>query len=118
MDDAVLIKARCAVLKLDVLDMKCDAKEIPESLSGAKTDGWWLAGVCEFDGKVATVRGQGKFNNPVDMSFDGQAAIAITEGRVLGIMSPGSETEPALWWAWPISSQQIGSDGAQGLFKN
>jgi hypothetical protein len=49
--------------------------------------------------------------------MNGQAAIAIGDGRVIGIMSPMSQAAAALWWSWPLSATAVTAVGTQGVFK-
>jgi hypothetical protein len=117
MDGTVLVDARRTAHKLVSLDMKCDGKDIPEPLDGSEPIGWWLAGDCTFGGSLSPVGETDTLGDPVEGTMKGQAAIAIGDGRVIGIMSPASQTAAALWWAWPLSSTKITAVGTQGLFK-
>ncbi len=44
-------------------------------------------------------------------------AIAIAKERVLGILAPENDDEPALWWAWHASEIRVETSGSQGMFR-
>jgi len=130
----VLVGKRNIQLHDDSLDMRCDAKEIPDPLKpaasylgkerltlrdvvGAKSNQtrWIAAG--SFVGKartadsasieeVSTAPGQ-----PVAM------AVVETEQRLLGILAQKDLAAPAIWWAWPLSALSVDTDGVQGMVR-
>jgi hypothetical protein len=117
MDGTALMDARNAARQLQALEMKCDGKEIPEALDGAKPIGWWIASECTFGGEVASGRETGTLGQKKDIVMKGPAALAVFEERVIGILSPDSGAEPALWWSWPLTSTAVEGHGTQGAFK-
>jgi hypothetical protein len=117
MDGTVLVGARGAARQVTGLSMKCDAKEIPEPLSGTKPSGWWLAGECTFGGKVRPGGEADRLGEPQEGAMQGQAALAVCGDRVIGIMSPMTKTGQAIWWSWPMDTLAVSAVGSQGLFK-
>ena len=113
MEGTVLVDGRGAARNMPSLGMKCDKKEIPELSSGTKPAGWWLIAGCHFEGRAAT----GTPGPATDTTLQGTAAVAVGEGRLIGILGPNSKAEPALWWAWPLSSLKVETAGSQGLLK-
>jgi hypothetical protein len=113
---SVLVDARGA-RQVPALDMKCDAKEIPDFLDRSKPDGWWLIERCTFAGSVTPAGNGTSLGEPIDGTVAGTAAVAIGGGRLVGIISPQSAGGQPLWWAWPLSDVKVESGGAQGLFK-
>jgi len=111
---AVIVDARGAARRLESLAMKCNSKEMPEVLDGSKPDSRWIAMTALFTGTAAKADSAAQQESA---EIGGSAALAIADGRLIGIVSPGSDAEPALWFAWPIASLKIEGVGAQGMFK-
>jgi hypothetical protein len=101
--------------------MACDAKEIPRPLIGDPDSLWW-AHLCGFDGMASPGGETGNVGEPEATQFDGtklgggKAAMAIADGKLLGILAPVDDGQPALWWAWPLSKLDIATSGSQGVF--
>jgi hypothetical protein len=117
MDGNVLVDARNGARQVASLAMKCDSKEIPLAASGAKPEGWWLVEGCMFAGSATPGGEKGTLDKPVLARIEGTAALAVVEERLIGIVSPNSAGEPALWWSWPLSTIKVETVGTQGLFK-
>lgn len=117
MDETALVEARDSVRQLQALAMKCDGKEIPEALDGTKPTGWWIASECTFAGAAAPAGETGTPGPKKDIVLKGPAAMAVFEDRVIGILGPRSEAEPALWWSWRLASTGVEGHGTQGMFK-
>jgi len=117
MQGTVLVDGRGVARNIASLGVKCDKKEIPELSSGTKPAGWWLMAGCHFEGRAATGGETGTLGAATDTNLQGTAAVAVGEGQFIGILSPNSKAEPALWWAWPLSSLKVETEGSQGLFK-
>jgi hypothetical protein len=113
----VLVDARGGARELSHLEMKCDRKEIPEFLSLIKPEGWWIAADVTFGGTLQTGGETNDLGESKSGSMKGSAALAVGEGRVIGIMSPSSPAEPAIWWSWPLSELRTEAVGSQGLLK-
>lgn len=113
-DGTILIDARGAARRVEALEMRGDAKEIPDPLGNEKPIGWWIVGVCTMSGS-ARVGALDGVSTPVNMQ--GTAALAIVQGRLLGIFSTNSKADPAVWFSWSIPSLHIEAAGSQGLFK-
>ncbi len=114
MEGTVLVDGRNAARKLEALGVHCDAKEIPELPGGERPAGWWILASTEFQGEATP---QGTLSDPVEVSLSGPAAVLIDKERLVGILSPNSVNEPALWWAWPLSALEVGMEGSQGFLK-
>jgi len=112
----ILVDARGA-RSIDALGMTCDKKEIPEFLSRSKPKGWWLVGDARFEGSLHRGGETAALQQAEPMGLQGLAAIAIGEGRVIGILAKASVTEPALWFSWPESHTRVESIGSQGVVK-
>lgn len=110
----ILIDARGAARSVDELGMRCDAKEIPEPLDNAKPTGWWIAGECTISGSAhaESVTGASRAVN-----MRGTAALAVAQGRLIGIFSTNSKADPAIWFSWQIADLRTETAGSQGLFK-
>ena len=117
MDGTVLVDARGAARKVGSLGMKCDGKEIPEPLDDSEPVGWWLAGDCTFAGLLLPGGETDTLGDPTEGTMKGQAALAIGDGRVIGIMSPMSQAAAALWWSWPLLATEVSAVGTLGVFK-
>jgi hypothetical protein len=115
MDGTVLVAA--GVRQVESLGMKCDSNGIPEALSGAKPDGWWLIEGCLFGGEVVQGSETGTVGEITEGKMNGTAALAVGEGRVFGILSGMNPEAEALWWSWPLSMVKVEAVGAQGMFK-
>jgi hypothetical protein len=113
----VLVDAQGAAHQLQTLAMKCDAKGIPQPMSGAEPSGWWLVEDCTFGGSVRSGGDAGTSGAPREASIKGQAAMAVCADRIIGILSPGPATGPAMWWSWSLGDLDVGSSGSQGVFK-
>jgi hypothetical protein len=112
-----VVDARGSARKLDPLGIKSDAKEIPEFLNGQKPTGWWLFAHCQFDGQAAAGGETGTLGDSTDTSCAGTAAVAVGDGKLIGILSPNDKAQAALWWAWEVNPLQIQSTGSQGFLK-
>jgi len=117
MEGTVLVDARGAARKVERLGMKCDSKELPEPLDGSEPVAWWLIGICTFAGSLLPGGESDTLGDPVEGTMKGQAALAVDDGRVIGIMSPKSPAAAALWWAWPLASTEVTAVGTEGVFK-
>lgn len=117
MQGTFMARERGTSLIVAPLNMQCDAKEIPQNPDGTKPVGWWLAGRCLFTGTAATEVFDSGLAEPQEVVVQGTAAIAVNRDRVLGIVSPDADDEPALWWAWQLSDLTIETSGEQGVFK-
>jgi hypothetical protein len=117
MDGTALVDARSAARQLQALEMKCDGKEIPEALDGEKPTGWWIASECTFAGAAAPAGETGTLEPKKGIVLKGPAAMAVFDDRVIGILSPGSGAESALWWSWPLAGTGVEGHGTQGMFK-
>lgn len=110
----------------DDLGIRCDATERPRTwpppnptelrdvIHAGKDESEWVA-LANFHGKVtqeetaAVVEAASPDICPV--------AIAIAKERVLGILAPENDDEPALWWAWHASEIRVETSGSQGMFR-
>jgi len=99
------------------LSMKCDSKRIPELTSGAKPTGWWLAERCQFDGAATAESDGGAIGASTNTTLQGTAAVAVGEGRLIGILSPNGDGESSLWWTWPLSDIQVETASSQGFLR-
>lgn len=86
----VLVEDRAWTRQIPELDLWCDDREIPVNLP-ATYDHWW-GGIYmrqsppPSDGEAAEGR-------------DAQFAVAVGEGRMVGIISPYEAHEPAIWFS-------------------
>jgi hypothetical protein len=119
----------------DALDMKCDAREIPDPLtpvasylgkerreltlkdvvSAKSNQTRWMA-VGRLTGRAVTA-GKDAVED-VSAGPTGMAmAIVETERRLLGIVSPDDRSESAIWLAWPLDTLAVTTEGAQGMLR-
>jgi hypothetical protein len=113
-DGTILVDARGAARRVEELGMRCDAKEIPDPLGNEKPTGWWISATCTVSGSAGTGTPDG---DTTSVSMKGTAALAVVQGRLLGIFSTNSKAEPAVWFSWSISALHIDTAGSQGMFK-
>lgn len=111
----VLVDARRTAHEIKSLGVRCDRQEIPEFVSGEKPKGWWLAGICSFEGRAVRSDGMGEAVEPVTEA--GTAALAVGGDHLIGIIAPDTPTEPALWFAWDLRSVEVRTAGSQGLLR-
>lgn len=134
----VLVAKREVPVQDESLQMKCDAKEIPDPLQSAASwagkDGarrelsfkdvvnaksnqtrWIALGMFAGQGRVAGT------DSIQEVSIEGGQPVAMvvveTEQRLLGILGPKDPGAPAIWWAWPLAALSVASEGAQGLLR-
>jgi hypothetical protein len=112
MSESVLVSTRSKAIRVSSLGVSCDDKEIPTLIDGAPPQGWWIVGECTFAGSFASDEPE----TPTTGSFAGMAAVAVSDEKFVGIMSP-SGSGPALWWAWPLSASTVEVHGSQGIVK-
>jgi hypothetical protein len=121
MDGTVLVEARNGARQVASLGMKCgskgSSKEIPQTLSDTELEGWWLVEKCMFGGSAVRGGETKKPSEPVEVLIKGTAALAVGEGRIIGILDPMSTDEPELWWSWPLSTIKVETEGSRGLLK-
>ena len=113
----VIVDARRAARRVEILGMRFDAKEIPDPLSGAKPEGWWIATTAMYTGKATPGGESGVLGEPLDVEVGGTVAVAVGSGRLLAIVTPNSVAEPAIWLAWPLGEVAVEGAGAQGTFR-
>jgi hypothetical protein len=98
--------------------MRCSAKEIPEPISGSAPLGWWIAAEAMFSGVAFTDWQSEPPSNPRTLKvLNGTMAVAVADGRLLGIFSTNSLAQPAIWFAPPITGMKLELEGSQGVFK-
>jgi hypothetical protein len=97
------------------LGMRCDSKEIPSPLSGEPAT-WWIAARCIF-AAVPTPSEELPDEAGGALLVEAPAAFCVSEGRLLGIVSPNDPASEALWWAWSLASTRVETSGTRGLFK-
>lgn len=110
----ILVAARGEARRTEALEMRCNAKEIPDPLGTEKPVGWWIAGLCTVSGSASAGTPDGVIT-PVRMQ--GTVAIAVTPEWLLGIFSTNSTADPAIWFSWSIPQLRIETAGSQGVFK-
>lgn len=113
----MLVAARRQAHTVAGLGVRCDAKEIPEFASEAKPTGWWLAETCGYDGRATRGSALDEQASSDVVTMSGTAAMAVGEGRIIGVMSPDDTAEQALWWAWPLKAIQIATAGSRGMLR-
>ena len=74
MNGTILLDARGA-RQIAGLSMKCDGKEIPDALNGAKPDGWWLVSKCTFAGTATPSTSGATLGEGASMIIEGPAAL-------------------------------------------
>jgi hypothetical protein len=116
-DGTVLVDGRGAARKEIGIGVRCDAKDIPEPLSGAKPVGWWLAAEASYTGSASTGGETPNIGDAREVSVSGTAALAVAEGRIIGIVSADNRGEPALWFAWSLTQVAVQTTGSQGLLR-
>ncbi|MEA2470020.1 MAG: hypothetical protein QOE38_1019 [Thermoleophilaceae bacterium] len=112
----VLVSARRAAHSVPWLDMRSDAKEIPDALDGSKPVGWWLSEEATFTGRAAQ-EGPGTPGAAEEVSLGGTVALAVFADRVIGIVSPNDFAPPAVWFSWPRPSVAVETSGTVGLIR-
>jgi hypothetical protein len=115
--NTVIVDARRAARRVEILGMRCDAKEIPDPVGGAKPDGWWIATTAMYTGKATPGGESGALGEPRAVEVGGTAALAVGGGRLLGILTPKSVAEPAIWLSWPLAELNVEGAGVQGTFR-
>lgn len=113
-DGTIIVDARGAARRMEALGMRCDAKEIPDPIGDEKPTGWWIVGLCVISGMANKDTLDG---DATPFKMQGTAALAVTEGRLLGIGSTNSKADPAVWFSWSLPSLRIETEGSQGVFK-
>ncbi len=134
----VLIASRGASFREEELEMKCDAKEMPDPLQnpaswagkdgarrelsfkdvvGAKSNQTrWIA-ASAFVGRARRPGGEEveevttRGGDPVAMT------VVETERRLLGIIGQKDPAAPAIWWAWPLEALEVATEGVQGMLR-
>lgn len=130
----VLVHKRNSPLHDDDLDMKSDAREIPDPLQPAASylgkerltlkdvvnaksnQSRWVA-VGSFTGKARVADKISIEDVSTGLAHPMAMVIVETESRLLGILGPEDPNEPAIWWAWPLNALAIRTEGVQGTFR-
>ena len=105
-DGAVLVARPVTARAIRELGMRCSGNEIPDPLEAwpsysyrhAKPDGWWLAAGAVFDGNAWPLNGYGELSAAEFRNADNcTAAFCTVRGRLLAIVSPNGQSDPAIW---------------------
>ena len=117
MNAAVLVDGRGAPRKVTALEMYCDAHEIAYPSDGSKATGSWIAGSCLFSGTAYRGGESDTLGELAASNAQGSASLAVVSDRVLGIVSPHTPAEPAIWFAAAVSSLRVEASGSKGFIK-
>ena len=116
---AVIVDGRLITRGVEALAMLGDEKDMPapwRRLDASKPDGWWV-GVAHFLGIAYPGGESNQLRDATSVDIAGPFCLAVSNGRVIGIISPEDVLAPALWWSWPLSSVRIEPVGSKGVLK-
>ncbi|WP_445152225.1 hypothetical protein [Baekduia sp. Peel2402] len=85
----VLVEDRAWTRRVPELDLWCDEREVPVNLQDTHNN--WLGGVY--------MRQSPPLSSGAAAEVSGRVALAIGDGRLVGIISPDEATEPAIWFS-------------------
>lgn len=112
------IPARARVIS--DLRMRSSAQLIPDPLEAwenqanlkLKPEGWWLAETAVFDGNASYLNRYEELSAPEEFrAGNATAAFCVTkDGRLLGILSPNSPSEPSVWIGTACARVQVRPD--------
>jgi len=79
-----------------------------------KADSYWAAAEATFTG---TATDRGSLNPPRQLELSGTLSLAVLRDKVAAILSPNSESTPALWMSFGVTEMKMEASGSQGLFR-
>ncbi|MFZ0664512.1 MAG: hypothetical protein WAM97_02070 [Acidimicrobiales bacterium] len=112
---AVLVDARGHSMAVGLLNMRCDAQQIPEPLDGTKPR--LFRGRGTFTGTASPWNEGGSPGQPAQATAEGRTALGIAAGRVYGILTPDLAALPSVWFSLPLRSLRVVEEGRKGVLK-
>ena len=114
---AVVVENRSGTRRVQALNMTSDHREIPEPGVAGASAAYWLAGVGIFEGVAALLANDGTLTPGSEVGVVGTVAVAIGNGRLIGIVSPNEAAAPAVWVAVSLADLRVTTKGQIGVFK-
>jgi hypothetical protein len=116
MTTAVIVQNRSATRRLEALGMTGDEREVPSPLPPDSSVTYWF-GSGNITG-TADLLGEAESLKPgYEVGVIGHIALALSDKRLLGIVSSTEATGPAVWLAVNLEDLAITSSGTVGVFK-
>jgi hypothetical protein len=116
MTTAVVVQNRSFTRHIPALGMKCDEREIPAPLAPTSPPDYWL-GMGAFIGTAELLTADGNFEPGYEVHVLGTVALAVGDGRLIGIVAPDQATATAVWVAPSLGDIAVKAEGKTGLIR-